>query len=47
MGINCKNCDKEMMDLNLTHCSEQCVFESIKKSKKFGESENPPDYSFS
>ena len=44
MGKNCENCGKEMRDSNLTHCSEQCVFESIKQSKKFGDPTNPPNY---
>ena len=35
MGKKCKNCGKELKDPRLTHCSDKCLFESIKNSKKF------------
>jgi hypothetical protein len=47
MGKKCENCGKNMKELNLSHCSEQCIFENLKKSKKFGDPKNPPDYSSS
>jgi len=41
----CKNCGREIQNENITHCSDKCIFDSIKKSKKFGNPENSPDYS--
>jgi len=35
MGKKCKNCGKELEDQHLTHCSDKCIYESIKNSKKF------------
>ncbi len=45
MSKTCKNCGEDIQNENVTHCSDRCIFESIKKSKKFGDPENPPDYS--
>ena len=47
MGKKCENWGKNMKELNISHCSEQCIFENLKKSKKFGDPKNPPDYSSS
>lgn len=44
MRGKCENCGKEMNELHLTHCSELCIFENLKKSKKFGDPKNSPDY---
>ena len=41
----CKVCGKEIQNQNTTHCSDRCIFDSIKKSKSFGNPKNPPDYS--
>jgi len=35
MREKCENCGKELEDPRLTHCSDKCVFEGIKNSKKF------------
>ncbi len=45
MRNNCKNCGKEITNENLTYCSDICIFESVKKSKKSGNPKNPHDYS--
>lgn len=33
MGKWCLNCGKIMKDPELTHCSDECLMESLKKSK--------------
>lgn len=33
MGKACENCDKAMKDPELTHCSDECLMEHIKKSE--------------
>jgi len=35
MGKKCENCGKELENQRHTHCSDKCIFESIKNSKKF------------
>lgn len=45
MEKQCKSCGKEIKNEYITHCSDKCIFDSIKKSKKFGNPENTPDYS--
>jgi len=35
MGKKCENCGKELEDQRQTHCSDKCILESIKNSKKF------------
>jgi hypothetical protein len=35
MSKKCENCGKKLEKRRLTHCSEKCIFESIKNSKKF------------
>jgi len=35
MGKKCENCSKELENQHLTHCSDKCLFESIKNYKKF------------
>ena len=32
MGERCQNCDKEMDNTELTHCSDECLFDTIKDS---------------
>ena len=32
MGKRCQNCDKEMDNPELTHCSDECLFDTIKDS---------------
>jgi len=45
MAKICRICGKHIQNKNITHCSDKCIFDSIKKSKKFGNPENPPNYS--
>jgi hypothetical protein len=33
MGQYCKNCGKKMKNPKLSHCSDECVFTSVKNSK--------------
>ncbi len=35
MVKKCENCGKELESQNLTHCSNNCLFESIKNAKRF------------
>ncbi|HXX06086.1 MAG TPA: hypothetical protein VEJ68_04610 [Candidatus Bathyarchaeia archaeon] len=32
---NCENCGKALDGFLATHCSDKCIFESIKASRKF------------
>jgi hypothetical protein len=31
----CQKCGKKLTDPHATHCSEECLFDDIKKSKPF------------
>jgi len=35
MSAKCKYCGKKLEHKELTHCSDECLFSSIKKSKPF------------
>ena len=37
MGELCQNCKKEMEHPDLTHCSDECLFDEIKNEKPFDE----------
>ena len=39
MGQHCENCKKFMKNSDLTHCSDECLLESIRNSKSLEESE--------
>ena len=34
MRSRCESCGRPIYDPYATHCSEQCIFESIKRAKK-------------
>ena len=36
MGKKCENCGKKLENGRLTHCSDKCIFESVKKCKNCG-----------
>lgn len=36
MGKWCLNCGKIMKNIELTHCSDECLFADIKNSKTLG-----------
>lgn len=33
MGQYCKNCEKFMKNSEMTHCSDECLLESVRNSK--------------
>ena len=43
MGEKCENCGKKLENGRLTHCSNKCIYESVKKSKKFIPSKSVKD----
>jgi len=40
MGTWCLNCSKVMKEPELTHCSDECVLEYVKKSESKREDDN-------